>query len=167
MAPIYGRPRRDFVARVMAGIDAPAHTRPARRRAPARILVPALAAPALAAAAVVLAAMAVLWRAADVTWPATSAPPHRIAAPFDSPRIVVAGAGPGGQPERAARIAPRQMAAPAIAPIAEPRIPVIDALVGPAQIALDTIDPLPSVVPALPAPAPLTITSLRISKEKP
>jgi hypothetical protein len=156
MAPIHGRVRPDFTARVMARLDAP----PAR---PLRTRLALTAGVALVPAAIAVFAV-LTTRPAPVAVP----PAPRIAAtPYDralidvpplpynrwAPPFVFA-----PEPRRAARIEAPE-AAVETSLDASP-IYVIDALEGPPDIAMKSIEPAACTIPALAPPAPLTVPGL-------
>jgi hypothetical protein len=156
MAPIHGRVRPDFTARVMARIDAP-QAPPLRRRLALTAGVALV--PATIAAFVVLTTRPV---------PFVVPPAPRIAAtPSDRAVIDVPSlpdnrwAPPFGfapAPKRAARVEAPE--APAETALDATPIYVIDALEGPDDIAMKSIEPAACTIPALAPPPPLTVPGL-------
>ena len=155
MAPIHGRPRPDFTARVMDRIEA---AQPFRSRVVVAQRV------ALAAFAVAIFVGIVMLRGPRVTTPpAPEAPRIASAAPAALPTAPVDHSTPRVKPRvRKPAAAPqRDYAAPAYEPIY-----TIAALEAMPDIAMKSIEPASCTVPALAGPAPLKVSELKDFKER-
>lgn len=159
MAPIDGRPSPGFTSRVMEGIDEPAGRSVAAGRSfnsgfgRALILIPA--ALAVAAGTFLLARGAV--RMPDVP---------------GAPTLATNAAGvpvPEAPPVAIRPAASHSVRAPHVAAVVSPTVPgpepspiyQIAALEGPAEIAVKDIQPAACTIPALDAPAPLTLKEIK------
>ena len=158
MAPIHGQPQPGFTARVMDGLDAP---RPQTR---GLTLGHAL----IAAGAVAIAAVAVLQRPADVVMPPVPDTPRIAARPYDRELIGIpplpydrwAPKASAVRTRRAQGPAPRDVA-PTVQVLSQaPPVHTIAPLHAVAEIPLKPIGPPAFSVPALSAPAPLSIIEL-------
>jgi len=154
MARIDGRPAPGFTDRVMRRIDEPE----ARASLPrALVLVPA---------AITLVAAAVVWRIHAHAVPAAPEAPRLTAVPYDRAAI---GAPPLPLDRWARTTIPVRVSGRGepgtVAPVAafpEPApIYMIDALEGPSDITMKSIDPAAPVIAPLEGPAPLKVPDLK------
>lgn len=154
MAAIEGRPAPGFTDRVMRRLDEPE----ARTSVPrALVLVPA---------AIALVAAVVVWRIHANAVPIAPEAPRLTGVPYDRAAI---GAPPlpldrWARKTARGRVAWRdaQIAEPPVAAFPEPApIYMIDALAGPSDITMKSIDPAAPLIAPLEGPAPLKIPDLK------
>jgi hypothetical protein len=159
MAPILGQPRPGFTARVMAHLDGPEPPGRANR------LRPVLAA---AAAIISAAAGALLWLPGSPSLPASPAAPQIAAWPYDRAAIDV----PTLPFDRWAPDADRATRAARVPQVTIVHVDEGDAyriaqLPGTAPIDVRSIDPAPTHIAPLSAPAALSVPEVRFNRETP